>query len=281
MKKLISLCAITFFALASYAQSSNYEDVVYLKNGSIYRGMIIEQVPNKSLKIQSQDRNVFAVDLSDVEKITKEEKPNNFYRNRHFENRMDEKPQLDDAKSERKRKPTKLGGFYLNWGLGVAGTSQNQGAAFEMGLGGKIFSPKVKETNKKVSVGADVFGFIGGIGGSGMSSNVGLNVGPTVAFRLKKNSGNIYLTPYLGVNVSSGRTYDEYYDYYGGYYYGGSYRYINVTAPVGLKFEYNYKHFITGLNASLGLGVDRVDNGYSGYDMGAAGRLMLFVGVKF
>ena len=50
------------------------EDVVYLKNGNLYRGMIIEQVPNVSLKIETIGGNVFAVNIADVAKITKEHK---------------------------------------------------------------------------------------------------------------------------------------------------------------------------------------------------------------
>lgn len=32
---------------------TNYEDVVYLKNGSIIHGIIVEQIPNESIKIES------------------------------------------------------------------------------------------------------------------------------------------------------------------------------------------------------------------------------------
>ena len=49
-----------------------YQDVVYLKNGSIIRGMIIEQIPNVSLKIQTKDSNVFVFKMEEIEKITKE-----------------------------------------------------------------------------------------------------------------------------------------------------------------------------------------------------------------
>jgi len=49
-----------------------YQDVVYLKNGSIIRGMIIEQIPNKTLKIQTKDRSVFVYKYDEIEKITKE-----------------------------------------------------------------------------------------------------------------------------------------------------------------------------------------------------------------
>lgn len=51
------------------------QDVVYLKNGSIIRGIIIEQVPNKSLKIRTKDGNVFVYSINEVERITKEADP--------------------------------------------------------------------------------------------------------------------------------------------------------------------------------------------------------------
>jgi hypothetical protein len=68
---IISICILSVFRL--FAQNG-LEDVVYLKNGNIYRGLIIEQVPNISIKIQIAGGNVFAVNLSDIAKITKEQK---------------------------------------------------------------------------------------------------------------------------------------------------------------------------------------------------------------
>lgn len=59
--------------LSVLAQSQTiYEDVVYLKNGSIIHGMIIEQVPNQSIKIQTKDGNVFFCKIEEVQKMTKE-----------------------------------------------------------------------------------------------------------------------------------------------------------------------------------------------------------------
>jgi len=52
-----------------------YEDVVYLKNGSVIRGIIIEQIPNESIKIKTADRNIFVFTLDEIEKIAKEELP--------------------------------------------------------------------------------------------------------------------------------------------------------------------------------------------------------------
>ena len=41
--------------ISCLAQES-YEDVVYLKDGSIIRGMIIEQIPGKTIKIQTREQ---------------------------------------------------------------------------------------------------------------------------------------------------------------------------------------------------------------------------------
>lgn len=47
-------------------------DVVYLKNGSIIRGSIIEQIPNDQLKIQTKDGSIFVYKMGEISKITKE-----------------------------------------------------------------------------------------------------------------------------------------------------------------------------------------------------------------
>lgn len=65
------LLILVVAALNVMAQT-NYEDVVYLKNGSIIHGVIIEQVPNVSIKIKSGP-NVFFYKMEEIEKFTKEE----------------------------------------------------------------------------------------------------------------------------------------------------------------------------------------------------------------
>ncbi len=57
---------------SSHENKSEYVEVVYLKNGSIIRGIIIEQTPNVNLKIQTKDGSVYVYKMEDVEKITKE-----------------------------------------------------------------------------------------------------------------------------------------------------------------------------------------------------------------
>lgn len=54
------------------AQQQFQEDVVYLKNGSIIRGVIIHQVPNEPLKIQIKGGSVMVIQMTDILRIAKE-----------------------------------------------------------------------------------------------------------------------------------------------------------------------------------------------------------------
>jgi len=71
MTLFVMISGILIIQTNSFAKD-DYEDVVYLKNGSIIRGMILEQVPNVSLKIETYDGSIFVFKIEDVEKITKE-----------------------------------------------------------------------------------------------------------------------------------------------------------------------------------------------------------------
>jgi hypothetical protein len=71
MKKLL-LLFLVFFLSASYAYAQQYEDVVYLKNGSVIHGTIVEQVPNVSVKVKTRDGNIFVYKIEEIEKMTKE-----------------------------------------------------------------------------------------------------------------------------------------------------------------------------------------------------------------
>lgn len=74
MKTILKAVVVMLAFLPFYSVAQNgMQDVIYLKDGSIYKGVIIETIPNVSYKIQSRDGNVYAVQLPDVEKITKEE----------------------------------------------------------------------------------------------------------------------------------------------------------------------------------------------------------------
>lgn len=71
MKKISLLSLLVFISIFVFSQN-NFQDVVFLKNGGIIRGLIIEQTPNVSLKIETSGKNVFVYSIDEIEKITKE-----------------------------------------------------------------------------------------------------------------------------------------------------------------------------------------------------------------
>ena len=52
-------------------QYIQYQDVVNLRNGSVLRGVIIEQVPNKSITIETADGSLFFVQMDEIESLMK------------------------------------------------------------------------------------------------------------------------------------------------------------------------------------------------------------------
>lgn len=69
IKKNLLILLSLFLVLSAWAQQRLIEDVVYLKNGSVVRGLIVEEVPMVSLKIQTADRSIFVFRLDEIEKI--------------------------------------------------------------------------------------------------------------------------------------------------------------------------------------------------------------------
>ena len=72
MKKRLGLL-VWLCCIAAAVQAQNYQDVVYLKNGGIIRGVIVEQQPNVLLKVKTGDGNLFVFQMAEVEKMTKVE----------------------------------------------------------------------------------------------------------------------------------------------------------------------------------------------------------------
>jgi len=85
-RPLVVYAPYRLFTTAAVAQES-LQDVVYLKNGSIIRGVIIEQIPLVSLKIRTADGSVFVFSMNDVEKMTRESPPRPSVQARHTPNR--------------------------------------------------------------------------------------------------------------------------------------------------------------------------------------------------
>lgn len=86
MKKIIVILVYSILYCTTVLNSQNntvpavtnpqkdLEDVVYLKTGAIVRGIIMEQIPNKSLEIKSNDNNYFVFKFDEIQKIAREKK---------------------------------------------------------------------------------------------------------------------------------------------------------------------------------------------------------------
>ncbi|MEI6089014.1 MAG: hypothetical protein WCR42_01040 [bacterium] len=71
MKIFFTLLA--FFAISTSAiAQQNLQDVLYLKNGCIIHGTIIEQIPYQTIKLETVYHDVFVYQMDEIERITKE-----------------------------------------------------------------------------------------------------------------------------------------------------------------------------------------------------------------
>jgi hypothetical protein len=66
------LTAIMFCLGLSVSAQNTTQDVVYLKNGGIMRGSIIEMIPEKYVKIEIVGGNIFVFQVGEIEKCIKE-----------------------------------------------------------------------------------------------------------------------------------------------------------------------------------------------------------------
>ena len=62
MKRFFILALVALIGFAMPAAAQQYQEVVYLKNGSVIKGTVIEQIPDQSVKVQTQDGSVCLYD---------------------------------------------------------------------------------------------------------------------------------------------------------------------------------------------------------------------------
>lgn len=71
MKKSVSVFfALLFLVSITFAQNRK-KDVVYLKNGSIINGQIINSLPSKQVKIKTSDNSLWVVESSEIDSLGK------------------------------------------------------------------------------------------------------------------------------------------------------------------------------------------------------------------
>jgi hypothetical protein len=71
--RITALMIASLLGLTSSVIAQNLEDVIYKKDGSVLRGVLVEQdFENGRYKIQLQGGSLFSIEKSDIQKITKE-----------------------------------------------------------------------------------------------------------------------------------------------------------------------------------------------------------------
>ncbi len=72
--RVVALGACIFLCAAAFAAAQEFEDVVYLKNGSVVRGTITAQelFPENSVTIETADGTTFVFKEDEIERITQE-----------------------------------------------------------------------------------------------------------------------------------------------------------------------------------------------------------------
>jgi hypothetical protein len=75
MRKIyLFLIVVSSLLISANVFAAEYQDVVYLKNGSIIKGLITEQIPGETVTIETNDGNVFVYKYKEVKKFSKEQK---------------------------------------------------------------------------------------------------------------------------------------------------------------------------------------------------------------
>jgi hypothetical protein len=70
--RTLLVCLFIQIALSCMAFGQEKIDVVYLKNGDIRKGTIIENIPNEYIRIETYDGSIFTVKYADIQKMVKE-----------------------------------------------------------------------------------------------------------------------------------------------------------------------------------------------------------------
>ena len=114
---IISLTLFNLYAINKIARAEEMQDVVYLKNGSVIKGVIIEFIPNEKVKIQTVGGSIFVYTMDEIEKITKEPNQANTQKQNYSNS--------DDRKLIQLRNKVNIGryGLFYSWLLTVAGSA--------------------------------------------------------------------------------------------------------------------------------------------------------------
>ena len=70
---ILSVGFLSLFLLVSPSFSQGKEAAIYLKDGGIRRGLIVELIPGEMVKIKTAYDEIFVIQMADISKIVMEE----------------------------------------------------------------------------------------------------------------------------------------------------------------------------------------------------------------
>lgn len=222
----------------AFAQS-NYQDVVYLKNGSVIRGIIVEQVPNQSIKIETADKSIFVYKMEEIEKLAKEGR-----QSRALISEV--KPGYQGIVEV--GYGIKTGDYGLNvlkFNI-INGYRINNNFAVGLGTGIRHYT-EGGESATLIPIFADLranitskniapyvaFGIGYSFNASDSFSGIGLLINPTAGVGFKMKTRSIL---HVGLGYEMQRTKATYSDYYNNYYYESSETTGAISLNVGISF---------------------------------------------
>ena len=112
-KTAFAVIAAALLSTYAYGADTEYEDVIYLKDGSVVRGVIVEEVPSETYKIEIAGGSVFVFEADEIDYVSREIK------------KLEEvPPATGEAKTERSSFYGDAGGYrpFLFGFAGVVGT---------------------------------------------------------------------------------------------------------------------------------------------------------------
>lgn len=246
MRKLLLVLTL-LLSISTYVAAQNYTEVVYLKNGSIIKGVIIEQVPNVSLKIKTSDGSLIICQMSDVTKITKEERYTRDYRKDTNDRKTARKTlkgykgfvdlacigDVSDYDASKIELSTSHGYQFNNYFFVGGGVALNYYADADLVAAPIYANFRANFINKRITPFADVkTGYsVGDIEGAYASIGVG------VRFSLK---GKKALNLALVYNYQEYSTDSDYSYSYGGHYYHSSWDETWDLQGIGARFGFEF-----------------------------------------
>ena len=185
---------------SSFAQE--YEDVIYLTDGGVRRGLILEQVPNETVKFKTSYGEIFVITWSEISRIVKEEKtavltPNSHYTRYFF---------VPNAFPLKKKSGYLQSTYLMAWSANY-GVSDYTSIGFLTTFMGQPFivTPKigVKVSDNWHIGGGVLLGYIGDPFGTtyGLSTWGNIEKNVTVALGWAFGGGEIHQSPMLSVNA--------------------------------------------------------------------------------